>query len=84
MEILNSILTWVMKKRIHQMELFMKYPHEVQDELIKKLIYQARHTEFGKQYDFENIRSLDQFKSNLPISTYEDFFPYIKDRKSVV
>jgi len=78
MEILNSILTWVMKKRIHQMELFMKYPHEVQDELIKKLIYQARHTEFGKQYDFENIRSLDQFKSNLPISTYEDFFPYIK------
>lgn len=78
MEILNSILTWVMKKRIHQMELFMKYPHEVQDELIKKLIYQARHTEFGKQYDFENIRSLDDFKSNVPISTYEDFFPYIQ------
>jgi len=78
MEILNSILTWVMKKRIHQMELFMKYPHEVQDELIKKLIYQARHTEFGKQYDFENIRSLDQFRSNVPISTYEDFFPYIQ------
>jgi len=78
MEILNSILTWVMKKRIHQMELFMRYPHEVQDELIKKLIYQARHTEFGKQYDFENIRSLDDFKSNVPISTYEDFFPYIQ------
>ena len=78
MEILNSILTWVMKKRIHQMELFMKYPHEVQDELIKKLIYQARHTEFGKQYEFESIHSLDKFKSRVPISTYEDFFPYIQ------
>src|SRR5258706_290318 len=32
MQIINSILTWVMKKRIHQIELFMKYPHEVQDE----------------------------------------------------
>jgi len=78
MEILNSILTWVMKKRIHQMELFMKYPHEVQDELIKKLINQARHTEFGKKYEFESIRTLDIFKSRVPISTYEDFFPYIQ------
>ena len=42
MGLINSILTWVMKKRIHQIELFMKYPHEVQDELFKKLIQTAK------------------------------------------
>ena len=32
MALLNSIFTWFMKKRIHQIELFMKYPHDVQEE----------------------------------------------------
>jgi len=45
MQILNSILTWVMKKRIHQIELFKKYPHDVQDEVLKKLLNTARYTE---------------------------------------
>ncbi|MFA0961942.1 GH3 auxin-responsive promoter family protein [Roseivirga sp. BDSF3-8] len=77
MEILNSILTWVMKKRIHQIELFMKYPHDVQGELFHKLIQQGKHTYFGKKYGFSDIRHLSQFQQRVPISTYEDLFPYI-------
>lgn len=77
MQILNSILTWVMKKRMHQMELFMKYPHEVQDEVLKKLIYSARGTEFGKQYSFDEILNYEDFKKRIPVSTYEQLFPYI-------
>ena len=48
MEIINSIFTWVMKKRMHQIELFLKYPIEVQDELFQKLIESARDTRFAK------------------------------------
>ena len=77
MEILNSILTWVMKKRIHQMELFMKYPLEVQDEWMKRLLMTAAGTEFGKKHYFDEILNYDDFKSKIPISTYEDLFPYI-------
>jgi hypothetical protein len=78
MGLINSILTWVMKKRIHQMELFMKYPHEVQDEIFKKLIQTARTTEFGVQYDFSSIQTYDQFRSRVPIHTYEKLFPSIE------
>lgn len=78
MGLLNSILTWVMKKRIHQIELFMKYPHEVQDELFRKLIQSARYTEFGKAHDFSSIQSYEQFRDRVPVSTYEDLFPYIE------
>ena len=78
MEILNSILTWVMKKRIHQMELFMKYPNEVQDELLKRLLHTARPTEIGLRYNFDEIINYDDFRNRVPIHTYEDFFPYIE------
>lgn len=67
-----------MKKRIHQIELFMKYPNEVQDELFKRLISTARYTEFGQKYDFESITSYDQFRERVPIHTYEQLFPYIE------
>jgi hypothetical protein len=78
MGLINSILTWVMQKRIHQIELFIKYPHEVQEELFKKLIQTAKHTEFGESYDFSSIQSYDQFRERVPVHTYEKTFPYIE------
>jgi hypothetical protein len=78
MGLLNSILTWVMKKRIHQIELFIKYPHEVQDELFKRLIQTARGTEFGKQFDFNSIQNYSQYRDRVPVHTYEQLFPYIE------
>lgn len=77
MQILNSILTWVMKKRIHQIELFMKYPNEVQDEVLKKLINYARDTEFGQRYSFEDITNYDDYRRRVPVHTYEQIHPYI-------
>ena len=40
--IVNSIISWFLKKRKHQMELFLKYPIDVQDELLKGLIHKAK------------------------------------------
>jgi hypothetical protein len=78
MGLLNSILTWVMKKRIHQMELFMKYPYEVQDELFRKLMQTAKSTEFGRKFDFSTIQNYQQFRDRVPVQTYEAIFPYIE------
>ena len=77
MEIINSIMNWVMKKRIHDIELFLKYPLEVQNELFAQLVKTARKTEFGKEFGFEGIKSIREFKQRVPISTYEDLYPYI-------
>lgn len=67
-----------MKKRIHQIELFMKYPHDVQDELFKKLIHQAKHTEFGMAHDFSSINSYEKYTERVKVNTYEEFFPHIQ------
>lgn len=78
MEIVNSIVTWVMKKRIHEVELFVKYPIEVQQELFSKLIQTANNTAFGKKYNFDSIKTKDDFRERVPIHDYTAFFPYIE------
>ncbi len=70
--IVNSIASWILKKRIHQMELFLKYPNEVQNELLLGLLDKAKNTEVGKTYDFSSIKSYADFNRNVPVTTYED------------
>ena len=48
----NSIASWLLKKRYHQIELFLKYPGEVQAEVLNQLLEIAEDTEIGKKYDF--------------------------------
>ena len=78
MTIVNSIATWFIKKRMHQMDLFIKYPHDVQDELFGNLISQAQDTEWGKKYGYESIRDQEQFKNRVPIQDYDSLKPYIE------
>ncbi len=77
MPIINSVLSWLMKKRIHQIDLFIKYPHDVQIEWFKKLIATADNTEWGKKYDYASITHLRQFKERVPVSDYNNLKPYI-------
>jgi hypothetical protein len=71
-QLINSFASWVLKQRIHQIELFLKYP-EVQDELLMGLIQSAKNTELGKEYDYASINSYATFAERVPISTYEEF-----------
>lgn len=66
-----------MRKRIHQIELFMKYPHEVQDEVLRRLLNSARYTEFGQKYAFDDLINYEDYKRRVPVHTYEQLFPYI-------
>ncbi|MFP4090229.1 MAG: GH3 auxin-responsive promoter family protein [Cyclobacteriaceae bacterium] len=78
MEIINSVMTWLMKKRIHDIELFIKYPHEVQKEVLHNLVHTAEDTVYGKKYGFSGIKNFRQFQQQLPVVSYELLFPYIE------
>ena len=70
MTIINSLITWRLKKRFHQMELFLKFPHEVQKDCLSNLLDKAKDTEWGKRYDFVNINSHEDFMSKVPLQDY--------------
>ncbi len=78
LSIINSIASWFLKQRIHQIELFLKYPNEVQEELLMNLLRSSENTTVGKQYDYGSIKSYPQFVERVPISSYEDLEPLIE------
>ncbi len=82
MALLNSVLSWIMNKRMHQIELFIKYPHDVQQEWFRTLLLKADDTEWGKKFDYQSIKTIEQYRERVPISDYEDLKPYI-DRNRV-
>lgn len=77
MAFVNSVLNWWIKKRIHQIELFNKYPLDVQNEVFKKLIAAASDTEWGKKYGYSSIESVSDYQNRVPVSSYEDIKPMI-------
>ncbi|UOB18889.1 GH3 auxin-responsive promoter family protein [Abyssalbus ytuae] len=73
----NSVASWLLKKRYHQIELFLKYPSEVQYEVLHQLISIAENTEIGRKYDFESVNKYEAFAERVPVSRYEDIEPMI-------
>lgn len=74
---LNSVISWFVKKRIHQIELFKKYPIEVQDELLMRLVRSAQHTEWGVKHNYKDIKNAQEYRNRFPVQRYEDVLPYV-------
>ena len=78
MPVINSIVNWVNFKRIYQIELFKKHPHEVQREVLFELLDEASNTEIGLKYNFKNIHSEKEFREQVPIQSYDDIKPTVE------
>lgn len=49
----------------------------VQRRVLKTIVEKAQNTLFGKDHDFKNIKTYDDFKQRVPIRDYEQLTPYI-------
>jgi hypothetical protein len=78
MQIINSIVSWLNIKRGFQIELFRKYPSDVQQEVLFRLLKRACKTEFGLKYGFQDMESTQEFQSRVPIQSYEEIHPYVE------
>ena len=76
-ELMNSFLSWFIRQRIHQIELFKNYPEDVQQNVIGSNLERATQTEYGKKFGFGDINSYADFKRNVPIVSYEEIEPLI-------
>ena len=46
--------------------------------LLETIIEDNKNTEYGKKYNFPEIKNINDYKKHVPLNTYEDFEPYIK------
>ena len=82
MKIYNSIASWIIKKRIYQINLFVESPQKFQENLRHKLIQNAKNTVYGIKYNFKDIQSKSDFIEKVPLSNYEDLDPFINRMRS--
>jgi hypothetical protein len=77
MPLINSVIKWLNFKRIYQIELYNKYPFDIQKEVLFQLLNSARNTEFGKLHHFEDIDTIGKFQEYIPLQTYEEIKPWV-------
>ena len=52
-------------------------PVQTQEKVFRDLIAQAQHTQFGKDHDFANIKTFQDFAAKVPIRDYEQLRSYV-------
>jgi hypothetical protein len=80
--IINSIISWFLVKRKHQIELFLKYPFEVQNEQLQKLLKTSSKTRYGKEHRFKHIKSYNAFQQEVPLVNYESLSKLIEEQRN--
>ena len=78
MTVLNTTLKWLLQRRLPRIEAMMQNPGAIQHTVFKQLIRSGRRTEWGKKYHYKSIQSIQDFQQQVPVSSYEDLFPYIE------
>ena len=73
----NAALIWA-KKHVQKAEEFKKNAERDQENLLLFLVDTAKKTLFGREHDFENIKSVTDFQERVKIADYEDLKPYIE------
>lgn len=52
-------------------------PREIQEALLRRIIAFQTDTDFGREHGFHSIRTIEDFRRQLPVAPYEYFEPYI-------
>jgi hypothetical protein len=78
MSLIPSVIMCINTKRLHQIDLFRKYPAETQQEILTQLLLQSKDTVWGREYGYSSISTHEQFCNHVPLQTYEDLIPYVE------
>lgn len=64
------------RKMLKQLNKASKNVKKAQKDILMDIINYTKDTVYGKEHDFENIKSIEDFQKRVPINTYEDLRPY--------
>lgn len=73
----NAAFKQYFNTRYSKLSFSLKHPMDVQEALLKEMVWRNRNTEFGKQYNFNRIQTLEDYQKQVPLFTYEKIQPYI-------
>lgn len=74
---MNALVSFLIKKRLQQVELFRENPRMAQLEVFHHLVQTAQYTEWGRKYGYGAISDPDEFRARVPVQDYEDVKPFV-------
>lgn len=54
---------------------------KVNEQTLLKIINNNKNTEYGKKYNFSEIKTIEDYQKKVPLSLYEDYMDYIERSK---
>ena len=57
---------------------FTKDPMKAQNTVLKKILRRNKNCEYGKKYNFADIKSFREYQDKVPLTTYADYEPYVE------
>jgi len=67
---------------LKELEKNSQNPMEVNNALLTKILKDNADTEFGKAHKFSEIKTIEDFRRNIPVSGYDDYVEYIERMKN--
>ena len=68
---------WLGNISLKEANHYTKIPMKAQEKTLSKIIKRNKNSYYGKKYDFKNIKSIDDFREKLPLTTYADYEEFV-------
>ncbi|KAA6349885.1 hypothetical protein EZS27_002676 [termite gut metagenome] len=73
----TDIVRKFLEPRLKEIDKYASEAGEIQHKVLMHLVKKAEKTEWGKKYDYKNIRNYEDYKNRVPVQTYDDIKPYV-------
>jgi len=70
------------KKKLQVIKRSTKDPEKHQNKFLHNVINESKNTRFGRDHNFHDIKSYDDFKKNVPIRTYDEHYDLYIEKMS--
>lgn len=78
----NTLIKGYLKYRSTRISAMCTTPYELQKDILRELIQALKQTQYGKDIDAVGIDNIAAFRKRVPLTRYEDLFPYIEKMMS--
>jgi hypothetical protein len=78
MSLLSPAIQKLIRLRYWSMEQWYDNAVEAQLHIFQNLLYQGQYTWYGKQYNFEKIKTIKEYQQQVPLVDYTDIQPLVE------
>lgn len=73
----RKLVSWPVRRQLRRFDEATCRAQEVQEALLRRILAHQSDTDFGRDHGFSRIRTLADFRKQLPVSRYEMVEPYM-------